>query len=107
MRSYTLQAAPYPVQVVVGLLAYRKNMRNLYGQGTGRFSVEEIDSFRRQIWENMNAVLVAAKEKGRERDVGDGVFWALGGSEPSELDTVLFGFVVGALICTAYALFLL
>lgn len=49
MRPHVLSALPYPVQLVVGLLAYRKVSQTLYGQGTGRLSAEEINSFRQQV----------------------------------------------------------
>ena len=105
MRPHTLAALPYPVQLVVGLLAYRKISAALYGQGTGRFSAEEISSFRKEIWESVNALLVTARRKTQEiktRGEGDATFWVLGGSTPSEADATLFGFVASALVCAAY-----
>ena len=102
MRPYVLFALPCPAQLVVGLLAYRKATRTLHGQGTGRFSTEEISSFRQQIWENVNALLVASKRTKTETGAGDAMFWVLGGTGPSEADTVLFGFIATALVCTAY-----
>ena len=77
-------------------------MRTFQGQGTGRFSAEELRKSRRQIWEGMEGLLVEAKRKARQAGAGDGeVFWALGGKEPTEVDTVLYGFIVAVLICTA------
>lgn len=98
MRSGVLAALPYPVQVVVGLLAHRGVMQTLHGQGTARFSAEEISSFRRQIWENVNALLVASRGKRTETDV---TFWVLGGEGPSEADATLFGFIAAAMVCEA------
>ena len=89
------------MQVVVGLLAYRNVMKTLYGQGTGRFSGEEISSFRQQIWENVNALLVESRRNRTETDASDAMFWVLGGDGPSEADAVLFGFIAPALVCTA------
>lgn len=102
MRPHALSALPYPVQLVVGLLVYRKVSQALYGQGTGRFSAEEISSLRQQIWENVDALLVASRRKKVETGAGDTISWVLGGNEPSEADTVLFGFIASALVCTAY-----
>lgn len=98
MRPGVLSALPYPIQLVVGLLAYRQNMQTLYGQGTGRFSPEEISLFRYQIWESINAFLVASKKKSNS----DGNFWVLGGEEPTEADAAVFGFISSALVCSAY-----
>ena len=103
MRSHFLSALTYPVQLVVGLLAYRKVQQTLYGQGTGRFSAEEIRSFRQQVWEYVHALLIASKGKSSEAGDGDAIFWVLGGDGPTEADTVIFGFIVSALVCTAYA----
>ncbi|KAL0938392.1 uncharacterized protein CTRU02_205002 [Colletotrichum truncatum] len=50
MRSGVLGAIPWPIQPLIGLLAYRGVTRTLYGQGTGRFTSDEIASFRRQVW---------------------------------------------------------
>ena len=102
MRTHVLQALPYPVQLVVGLLAYRENMKRLYGQGTGRFSAEEIASFRREIWESFDTLLAASRRKSKKTEA----FWVLGGERPSEADAVVFGFVVAALVCKAYVSFL-
>ncbi|KAL8828125.1 MAG: hypothetical protein Q9191_002772 [Dirinaria sp. TL-2023a] len=101
MRSQVLSALPYPIQVVVGLLAYRSQRQTLYGQGTGRLSVDEIDSFKLEVWENVNALLTASKDKLAKRGVKGAMFWVLGGSGPSEADAVLFGFIASALACTA------
>jgi hypothetical protein len=102
MRSHILSALPYPVQLIVGLLAYRKVTQTLYGQGTGRFSTEEISSYRRQVWENIDALLVASRRKKTETGAGDAMFWVSGGNEPSEADTALFGFITAALVCNTY-----
>ncbi|MCJ1400448.1 hypothetical protein MMC11_003653 [Xylographa trunciseda] len=104
MRPKVLAALPYPVQLVVGLLAYRKITQTLYGQGTMRFSAEEISSFKHQIWENVNALLVESRRKKKkkiETGIGDAVFWVLGEDQPTEADAVLFGFVASGLVCTA------
>jgi len=75
-------------------------MATLYGQGTARFSGEEIGAFRADIWENINELLVASKRNMMGSD-NDKCFWVLGKENPSEADTVLFGFVVGAVISDA------
>jgi hypothetical protein len=102
MRPHVLAALPYPMQLLVGLIAYRKMSQTLYGQGTLRFTGKEIRSFRVQIWEDVNALLVAAKKNGN--GVDGAPFWVLGGKSPSEADTTLFGFITAALVCSAYVL---
>lgn len=98
MRPHVLQALPYPIQFVVGLLAYRENMKRLYGQGTGRFSAEEIASFRREVWESFDALLTISRRKAKKNET----FWILGGEGPSEADATIFGFVAAVLVCKAY-----
>ncbi|KAL4787477.1 hypothetical protein BJX76DRAFT_5449 [Aspergillus varians] len=97
MRDHVLSAIPYPVRVIVGLIIYRSTVQTLHGQGTGRYSGEEIQGFRVEAWEAVNDLLVASKAKAQ----GDGPFWVLGGEGPTEADTTVFGFVVSALICDA------
>jgi hypothetical protein len=102
MRNQVLQALPGPVQVVVGVLAWRKINTTLWGQGTGRFTREEIAAFRRDIWSNVEALLAHAKRSSKASQ-GD-AFWALGGSTPTEADTTLYGFIASGLVCAAYVL---
>ena len=104
MRSQALSALPYPIQVIVGLLAYRGMIQTLYGQGTGRLSVDEIDSYRLEVWENVNALLTASKQKQPERVSDGAMYWILGGRSPSEADAAVFGFIASALVCNAYVL---
>ena len=99
MRSNIFGFMPYLLQVSIGLLAWRKQNAMLYGQGTGRFSTEEISGFRKAVWEDVDGLLTAVKQKSKPRS--DEPFWILGGAEPSEADTTLFGFIVSALVCKA------
>jgi hypothetical protein len=98
MRSNIFGFLPYPLQVLIGLLAYRSMSAALYGQGTSRFSGEEITSFRKQIWGSFNVLLVESKRKVGGRD---GPFWLLGGAEPTEVDSVLYAFICSVLVCKA------
>ncbi|KAI0133686.1 hypothetical protein BJ170DRAFT_690070 [Xylariales sp. AK1849] len=100
MRDHIFQALPYPVRVVVGMMAYRGTIATLHGQGTGRYTPEEISGFRREIWEATNDLLVAARPKSGNADAGK-PFWVFGGEKPTEADTTLFGFIVSVLVCTA------
>ncbi|TVY32874.1 Failed axon connections-like protein [Lachnellula subtilissima] len=99
MRANIFGFMPYPLQVLVGLLAYRSMSATLYGQGTSRFSAGEISAFRTQIWESFDALLVGSKRKGSVRD--DSPFWLLGGTGPSEADSVLYAFICSTLVCRA------
>ncbi|KAI1412222.1 hypothetical protein F5Y13DRAFT_180291 [Hypoxylon sp. FL1857] len=99
MRDYALWSMPYPVRVVVGLLIFRNNRAMLHGQGTGRFTAEEIALLRHEIWEELSALLTTSRFSSRGSN--NDPFWALGGEHPTEADTCLFGFIVSVLICTA------
>ncbi|KAK7993022.1 glutathione S-transferase [Apiospora saccharicola] len=118
MRDHIFAAMPYPLRVVIGLLAHRGMVATLHGQGTGRYTAEEIASFRLEIWESINSLLTASRDKARARARGSsrspGVvwegevggkekepFWVLGGEAPTQADATVFGFVVSVLICTA------
>lgn len=56
MRDHALWSIPYPVRVLVGMLVYRNITATLHGQGTGRFTADEIAAFRFEIWEGLNAL---------------------------------------------------
>ncbi|KAL9599996.1 MAG: hypothetical protein Q9219_003465 [cf. Caloplaca sp. 3 TL-2023] len=100
LRPGVLGSLPYPVQVLVGQLAYRKMSATLYGQGTGRFTPDEITKFKTDIWQNLNALLAASRRKAGSGGPG-GTFFVLGGSEPTEADTTLYGFIAAGLVCAA------
>lgn len=97
MRDHALGAIPYPLRVVIGLLAYRRLVAMLHNQGTGRFTNDELRESKSEIWDSINGLLRASKSA----SAGEGPFWALGGEEPTEADATLFGFVVSVLISTA------
>ena len=99
MRDYILAALPYPARVVIGLIVYRRMKATLDGQGTGRNTVDEIRSFREEIWININALLAEAKAKSNDKSKKP--FWILGGDDPSEADATLFGFIESVLAYTA------
>ncbi|KAB2575013.1 hypothetical protein DBV05_g6343 [Lasiodiplodia theobromae] len=101
MRDHVLGTLQYPVRVVVGMLIYRGIKSTLHGQGTGRFTAEEIAAFRRQIWESFDDLLREAKRKQGGATDREKPFWIMGGDHPTEADMVLFGFVVSVLMCTA------
>jgi hypothetical protein len=98
MRTKILGALSWPLQVVVGNIVYTKITRTLTGMGILKFSADEIGNFRREIWETVNNQLTAARAQSRDRQ---GPFWLYGGDAPTEADTVLFGFIVSGLVCTA------
>lgn len=94
-RSMILQGMPYPAQVLVGLLVYRHMKSALDGQGTTRFTPDEIRAFRLEIWQSLEATLADV----RNRSQRDGPFWVLGGGAPTEADATLFGFIASDLMC--------
>lgn len=111
-RPAVLASLPSPLQPIIGLLAYRKIAATLFGQGTMRYSPEEIASLRREVWESVEALLAAARRKKKENGEGkgrgrgdgneEGLFWVLGGGGPSEADAVVFGFIASGLVCESY-----
>lgn len=101
MRDHTLWSIPYPVRVVVGILAHRKHSAMLYGQGTLRFTNDELTGFKHDIWGTIARLLQASKAGAGSQQDTDEPFWALGGDQPTEADATLFGFVISVLISTA------
>ncbi|KJZ77232.1 hypothetical protein HIM_03553 [Hirsutella minnesotensis 3608] len=61
MRAHVLAAVPWPLQVLVGWLAYRGVESGLHGQGTGRLEHEEVQTLKLEVWESINALLVEAR----------------------------------------------
>ena len=76
-------------------------MQTLHGQGTGRYSAGEIKSFRREIWEGINALLLHARKMAKDA-ANNEPFWLLGGDHPTEADTTVFAFITSVLVSTAY-----
>ncbi|KAL3471979.1 hypothetical protein BJX99DRAFT_236315 [Aspergillus californicus] len=108
MRDHVLSSVPYPVRVIVGLLIHRGTVQTLHGQGTGRYTADEITLFRREVYEALNNLLVASRAKDNVNADTKGStngskspFWVLGGDEPSEADTTVYGFIISAFICDA------
>jgi Glutathione S-transferase N-terminal domain len=97
MRDHAMWSIPYPMRVIVGLLAYRGNVQKLHDQGTGRFSNEEILGFKREIWSAIAGMLNDSKKKRKQNEC----FWILGGETATEADATLFGFIISVLVCHA------
>jgi hypothetical protein len=97
MRDYAMAGVPFPQRYFFGYMAYRGNVKKLQDQGTGRFSADEISTFRRDIWEAVNGLLEESRRLAREGKC----FWVLGGSEPTEADATMYGFAVSALVADA------
>lgn len=97
MREGVLAAVPWPLRGLVGWMARGATVRTLHGQGTGRLEGEEVDGFRGEIWEGLEALLGEVRTGVK----GEGPFWVLGGEEATEADMCLFGFIVSALMCDA------
>lgn len=100
MRDGVLGAIPYPVRVLVGLLAYRNMSSTLHGQGTGRYSVEEIAALRQEAWNGINELVIDARKAGSKNGAYQ-VFWLLKGEEPTDVDSTLYGFITSSLVCSA------
>lgn len=107
MRDHALSSIPWPMRVLIGQIVYRNHKAMLYGQGTLRLSDDEIRASKREIWDSINGVLVAVRSSRSSEKVGAAdsktrPFWFLGGDEPTEVDTTLFGFIVSVLLSTAW-----
>lgn len=91
------------MRVLIGQIVYRSHKAMLYGQGTLRLSDEEIRASKREIWDSINGVLVAVRSSraAGSSDSKTRPFWFLGGDDPTEVDTTLFGFIVSVLLSTA------
>lgn len=107
MRDHVLGAIPYSARIVVGFLIYCSTVQTLHGQGTGRYTDEEVQGFRSELWTAVNDLLVAsrAKKAANLAEFKEKLFWVLGGEEPSEADAAVFEFVVSGLLCDAYVYF--
>lgn len=105
MRDHALSSIPWPMRVIVGQVVYRSHKAMLYGQGTLRLSDEEVRAAKTEIWDTINGVLVSVRSS-HAGSSGDTVsskrpFWFLGGDDPTEVDTTLFGMIVSVLLATA------
>lgn len=98
MRTCILWALPYPAQVLAGFFVWRSVKAAVDGQGTGRYSVDEVRTFRRELWNSLEVMVVEAEK----RRSGDQPFWILGGDQPTEADTSLFGQIAAHLAGPAY-----
>lgn len=63
MRGGVLGGVPWPMRIVVGAMAFRSVSTMLHGQGTGRYSAEEVSVWTEEAWEGINAVLPEAKSR--------------------------------------------
>lgn len=106
MRDHALSSIPWPMRVVIGQIVYRNHKAMLYGQGTLRLSDDEVRASKREIWGAINGVLVTSRAAAAGSTTTTDSketrpFWFLGGDEPTEVDTTLFGFIVSVLLSTA------
>jgi hypothetical protein len=94
---------PWLVRVFVGNLVYRKINSALYGQGAGRFSDDQAKDFREGIWMRLDTLLRESRKRRKGMEVGkEECFWCLGGEEPTECDTSVFGAVCAVLVAKRY-----
>ena len=93
-RDKVLSSQPLPLRVAIGYLIYRKISATLHGQGTGRYSRDEVRAFREEVWQALSDLLEeSSRQSGAQRGSRE-PFWVLGGAQPTEADTSLFGFIV-------------
>lgn len=90
-----LSGIPYPIRVLLGNYVYRVVVRNLHGQGSGRYSPAERDLLRREVWTSLDALVGEANS--RSGSAG----WVLGGEKPTDADSTLYGFLAVVLTVPA------
>lgn len=93
-RDKALWSIPYPIRIMVGLLVYRRISQTLHGQGTSRYTAEEVLAFKREVWESINSLLESSSRKAKRGKP----FWCLGTAAPTEADGTLFGYIVSMLV---------
>ena len=81
-------------------MIYRKQVATLHGQGTGRYSDEEVSAMRRECWQSIEDLLAESMKTSRRNGNAKGPFWAIGGDEPTEVDATLFGFTNCVMVAT-------
>lgn len=97
-RDKALWSTPFLVRLVVGLLIYRKTLQTLHGQGTGRYTSEEVAAFRHEIWQVINDQLKSSSTESKSDHDSKEPFWILGGARPTEADATLYGFIISVLV---------
>ncbi|KAK0735376.1 hypothetical protein B0T21DRAFT_289712 [Apiosordaria backusii] len=96
------------MQWLIGGKIYKDITRTLYGQGTGRYSAEDVRTLKEEVWESVNAFLVEARRetlarRGGQDEKNGEPFWILGGEGPTEADCTVYGMVAGRLMCSTAA----
>jgi len=71
-----------------------------HGQGTGRFSDEEVRVPREDIWTRLNGLLGESRRQ-RKGEECFWCFWCLGGDEPTSCDATVFRFISSVLVATS------
>jgi hypothetical protein len=94
-RDLVLWNKPLPVRILIGVLIHRSINATLHGQGTGRFTSEEINDFRTEIWQHLDRLL---KTRLQQLGASTQPFWVLGAGSPTEADATLYGFIMSVLI---------
>jgi len=85
-----LHTIPYPIRILVGYIVHSKITRTMHGQGTGRYSAEELAVLREEAWTSLDELVAGSASR-----------WILGGEEPSEADATLFGFLAATMTSLA------
>ena len=100
-----LSSLPWPLRVLIGNKIYNAHTTTLQGQGVGRFSESEAKLLREEIWSDLNSLLLDSLNQTQPRNTQSDPqrkegwpFWVLGGENPTECDTTVFGFISSALI---------
>lgn len=103
MRDGVLETVSFFARLFAGQIIYERMMKVLHGQGTLRYSDDELAAARLEVWVSINALLVeshgqaaADPERGE-----DDPFWLLGYPHPTEADATVFGFISASLDCKA------
>lgn len=108
MYNDVLSPVPWPFRTFIGRYIYYRATSTLYGQGTLRYTKDEIEALRHEVWGSINTLLVVSRSRAmalvagvEDRAVADQPFWILGGVGPTEADPTVFGFIAASLVCEA------
>jgi hypothetical protein len=94
-RDKILGSKPLFVRWVLGLIIHRKIANTVYLQGVGRYSDGEAAMLVKEIWMSIDGMLVERRKLAKSGEP----FWCLGGTQPTEVDASLFGFITSGLVC--------
>lgn len=84
--------SPY-IRSISGIMVSKVVQLQLYLQGTGRHSREELRQLREEAIENLGSYATSACTEGHHTGDSEEPFWILGDTAPTEADFSLYGYL--------------